>query len=70
MNQKWKTSDNDQRQWGLNVSPKSGETSNLSQNFNTGDANKTLDTPILFLDVNFGNDKLTRIVMYKGNIIK
>jgi ribosomal protein L16 Arg81 hydroxylase len=25
------------------------------------------ESPILFLDVNFGGDKLTRIVMYKGN---
>jgi len=24
------------------------------------------EAPILFLDVNFGGDKLTRIVMYKG----
>lgn len=24
------------------------------------------ESPILFLDVNFGGDKLTRIVMYKG----
>lgn len=52
----------------LNISPRSGFESNTfekTQNTAENPAEPS-ETPILFLDVNFGNDKLTRIVMYKG----
>lgn len=66
-NQKGKTSESSQ-QCGSNISCKDTETKSTSHNVTTNSDKKVMDTPILFLDVNFGNDKLTRIVMYKGTI--
>lgn len=49
-----------------NLDPKvEGEPNNLPEE-GYQDPNVRDDPPILFLDVNFGNNKLTRIVMYKG----
>ena len=50
---------------GSSISPKSGE-GNETNKINSSNPHEITETPVLFLDVNFGNDKLTRIVMYKG----
>lgn len=61
-------SDKSKDMMNLNISPKSGfESNTYEKTQNSADAPpENSETPILFLDVNFGNDKLTRIVMYKG----
>ena len=52
----------------LNISPKSGfESGTFEKPQSTIEGTDANEAPILFLDVNFGDDKLTRIVMYKGN---